>query len=169
MNLPRQLQDMNVFADGRPLTGQCQTFTRPKLVIKTEEYLGAGMGAPVKLHMGSLEGLEVTHKYGGEMPELNAGFGASRLDASALRFAGAYKNDATGGYDNVQITVRGRHNEIDPGDDQVGDKSGHSYKTDVVYYKQVRNGVVEFEIDVLDKKLIVNGVDRWAELRAITR
>lgn len=169
MKTPRQLQDMNVFADGRPLSGQCQSFTRPKIVVKTEDYLGAGLGATVKLSMGSLEGLEATHKYGGEIPELNAGIGEARLDASQLRFVGAYLNEENGRYDAVEIIIRGRHSEGDHGDDEVGSKSGSTYKTDCVYYKQSRNGVVEFEIDVLNKVFIVNGRDRWAELRRITR
>ena len=65
--------------------------------------------------------------------------------------------------------MSGRTNEIDTGEQEIGSKNGVSYKTDCVYYKQVRNGVVEFEIDTLNKKLLVYGVDRWAQLRAITR
>lgn len=168
MNLPRQLKDFNVFGDGASFLGECMTFTRPKLAMKLEEYRGGGMPGAVDLQMG-IEKLEVTHKYGGDMPALNASFGAAEIDASQLRFVGAYQNDATGTYDDVQITVRGRTVEVDAGDDEVGSKSGTSYKTTCTYFKQVRNGVIEFEIDMIGGVFIVNGVDRQAEIRAIVR
>lgn len=168
MNLPRQLKDMNVFVNGTSCIGEALTFTRPKLTMKLEEYRGGGMLGGVQLQMG-LEALEVTHKYGGDMPILNKGFGAAAIDADQLRFAGAYQNDATGQLDDVQIIVRGRHAEIDAGDDEPGSKSGTSYKTNCVYYKQTRNGVVEFEIDMTAGVFIVDGVDRQAEIRAIVR
>lgn len=168
MNLPRVLKEMNVFGDGESFQGECQTFTRPKLTMKLEEYRGGGMPGAVDLQMG-LEKLECTHKYGGDMPALNKGFAAGRIDASQLRFAGGYQNDATGAYDDVQIIVRGRHTEIDRGDDEVGAKGGTTYKTSCVYYKETLNGVVQFEIDMLNGVLIVDGVDQWAALRAITR
>lgn len=168
MNLPRTLRDMNVFGDGESFLGESLTFTRPKLAEKLEEYRGAGMPGPVDLAMG-LEKLEATHKYGGDMPSLNKGFGETAIDANQLRFAGAYQNHATGAYDDVQIVVRGRHVEIDAGDDEVGSKSGTTYKTSCSYYKQTRNGVVEFEIDMIGGVFNVYGVDRMAEIRAITR
>lgn len=168
MKLPRQLKDMNVFNAANAFSGECTVFTRPKLAIKTEAYRGGGMLGEVQLDMG-LEALEATAKFGGEIPELNRQFGANQIDAVQLRFAGAYQNDETGGYDDVQIIVRGRFTEIDSGDDEIGGKSGSSYKCACVYYKQSRNGRVEFEIDMLEGRFVVDGVDRWAELRAITR
>ena len=167
MKLPRQLKDMNVFSAANSFAGECLSFTRPKLAIKTEGYRAGGMLGEVMLDMG-LEPLEVSAKFGGEIPELNRQFGANQLDAVQLRFAGAYQNDETGGYDDVQIVVRGRFTEIDSGDDEIGSKSGTTYKGSLVYYKQTRNGVVEFEIDMLAGKFVVDGVDRWAELRSIT-
>lgn len=164
---PRQLKDMAVFNAAHSFAGQCLAFTPPKLAMKMEEHRGGGMLGPVDLQLG-LEKLEVTHKYGGAMPELNREFGANQMDASQLRFAGAVQNDDTGGYDDVQIIVRGRHTEIDEGDHEVGSKSGATYKTSCVYYKQTRNGVIEFEIDMLAGVFIVYGQDRWAEVRRIT-
>lgn len=167
MKLPRQLKDMNVFNAANDFRGEAQVFTRPKLAMKAESYRGAGMLGEVQLDMG-LEALEATVKFGGEIPELTAQFGANRVDAVQLRFAGGYQNDETGGYDDVQIVVRGRFTEIDAGDDEIGSKSGASYKVACVYYKQTRNGRVEFEIDMLAGVFVVDGVDRWAELRSIT-
>lgn len=167
MKLPRQLQDMNVHGDGNSFLGECQKFTRPKLAEKLEEFNAGGLLTAVQISTGRLEALECTHAYGGDMPTLNKGFGAAQLDANQLRFSGAYQNDATGQLDDVQIVIRGKHVEIDSGDDEIGSKSGTTYKTNCVYYKQTRNGVVEFEIDVLNNVFVVYGVDRRAEIRAI--
>jgi len=166
MQLPRQLKDMNVFNAANSFAGQAMKFTRPKLVIKTEDYRGAGMLGTVKLDMG-LEAIEVEHEYGGDMPELNREFGTTDIDGSQLRFAGAYQNDSTGRYDDVQIVVRGRHLESEAGTAEVGATSGTKYKTACTYYKQTRNGRVEFEIDMIAGTFLVDGVDRRAELRRI--
>lgn len=167
MNLPRQLQDMGVHGDGDSFLGQCTTFTRPVLVEKLEDFDAGGLLTAVKISTGRLEPLEATHVYGGDMPTLNRGFGAAELDANQLRFSGAYQNDATGQLDDLQIVIRGKHVSIDAGNDEVGSKSGTTYKTNCVYYKQTRNGVVEFEIDVLNGVFLVYGVDRRAQIRAI--
>ncbi|MET3781794.1 P2 family phage contractile tail tube protein [Brevundimonas sp. 1080] len=167
MNLPRQLQDMNVHGDGNSFLGECVKFTRPKLTEKLEEYNAGGLLSSVQISTGRIEALECTHTYGGDMPTLNRGFGAVELDANQLRFSGAYQNDAAGQVDDLQIVIRGKHVEIDSGDDEVGSKSGTTYKTNAVYYKQTRNGVVEFEIDVLNNVLLVYGVDRRAQIRGI--
>lgn len=167
MKMPRQLKDMNVFNATDTFAGQCKSFTRPKIAMKTETWRGGGMLAEVQLDMG-LEALEAESEFGGIMPELDREFGAAELDASQLRFAGAYQNDETGGYDNVQVIIRGRHTERDAGGDSVGEKSSAKYKHACVYYKETINGRTAFEIDVLAGKYIVDGVDRWAAVRAIT-
>ncbi|WP_242913486.1 phage major tail tube protein [Brevundimonas pishanensis] len=166
MKLPRKLKDMVVHGNGESFMGECKTFTRPPLEMEGEDYRGAGMIAPVKLFTG-LAGLEVEHVYGGEIPALNATFAEHALDASQLRFTGAYQHGADGAYDHVEITVRGRTFAIDAGGDEIGGDTEVTYKTTCVYYKQVRNGRVEFEIDVLNKVFIVAGVDRMAEERSI--
>lgn len=168
MNLPRQLKDMNVFQDGPGFAGECKTFTRPKLAIATEDYRGGGMGGPVKLDLG-LQALEAEHAYGGMIPAIRRRFGETRIDGVGLRFAAAYQNDATGAWDDVQINLRGRHEELDPGSDEVGSATEFKVKTACTYYKETINGVIELEVDFLAQIFRVGGIDRWAELRRITR
>lgn len=164
MRMPRQLYDMNVFIDGVSMMGENKSVTLPKLAEKLEEWQGAGMIAPVDLALG-LEKLVLGHKYGGDIPQIERTFGDPRLDAAQIRFAGAFKNGD--GYDDVQVVVRGRTTELDRGDQSKGEKTEVSYQTTCVYYKQTRNGFVEFEIDKENAVFIVHGVDRMAEVRAI--
>lgn len=166
MNLPRKLKDFVVHGEGEAFIGESKTFTRPPLEMEGEDYRGSGMIAPIKLFNG-LQALEVEHTYGGEIPALNRSFAAHALDASQLRFTGAYQHGVDQAYDHVEITVRGRTYAVDPGSDEIGGDSEATYKTACVYYKQVRNGVVEFEIDILNKVFLVGGIDRLAEERQI--
>ncbi|WP_312813033.1 phage major tail tube protein [Brevundimonas sp.] len=166
MNLPRKLKDMVVHGNGESFMGECKTFTRPPLEMEGEDWRGGGMIAPVKIFTG-LQALEVEHTYGGEIPALNATFAEHAIDATQLRFTGAYQEAAEGRYDHVEITVRGRTYAIDAGGDEVGGDTEVTYKTACSYYKQVRNGRVEFEIDTMNKVFIVHGVDRVAEERRI--
>ncbi len=164
MQMPRQLYDCNVFVDGRSTMGENKSVTLPKIAEKLEVWRGSGMIAEIDLAVG-IEKLVLGHKYGGDIPAIERTFADPRLDAAQIRFAGAYKNGA--GYDDVQVTVRGKTHSIDRGDQATGEKTEVSYETTCVYYKQERNGVVEFEIDKLNGVLIVHGVDRLAEVRAI--
>lgn len=166
MQLPRKLKDMNVFQDGQSFLGECKSLVRPKLVLQTEDYRAGGLGGPVKLDLG-IQALEAEHTYGGVIPAIQRSFGAARLDSVQLRFAGAYQREDTGRYDEVQIVMGGRHEELDAGTDAVGEDGEFKVKTAVVYYKETVNGEVILEVDILGRVLRVGGVDRWAEARSI--
>lgn len=166
MNLPRKIKDMNLFQDGESFLGENKVFTRPKLALATEDYRGGGLGAPIKIATG-LQALECEHTYGGEIPAIKRRFGDPTLDGVQFRFAGAYQNEATGAYDDVQIIIRGRHEELDAGNDEPGSDTEFKVKTSCVYYKEMRNGETEIEVDILGRRFIVFGVDRWAEIRSI--
>ncbi|RYG20459.1 MAG: phage major tail tube protein [Caulobacteraceae bacterium] len=164
MRLPDQLKDLNVFGGNASFLGEVTTFTRPPMAITTEAHKGGGMLGEVQLQLG-LEAMEAEVKFGGDQTALNAEFGHPRIDGSMLRFVGAYQRDDTGVVTTVEITTRGRYTEIDRGDDEKGGKTEASYKLALVYYKEVVNGRVAFEIDFLKGIWIVNGVDRWKEIR----
>lgn len=162
MALPRTLKDFNVFYNGIDFVGQCTEFTRPKLSLKLEDYSGAGVG-PVKMNMGP-EAIEAEHAYGGIMRDILNDFGGS-ISGVMLRFAGAYQRDDTDEVDAVEIVLRGRHQEIDPGAAKPGDKTEFKVKTACTYYKETINGDTVIELDLLNKIFVVNGKDLWAEIR----
>jgi uncharacterized protein len=166
MNLPRKLKDFVVHGDGQSFVGESKSFTRPVLTMEGEDWKGGGMFSPIKIFTG-LAQLECEHTYGGDIPALNRTFGDVRVDATQLRFSGAYQDQATAGYAHVEITIQGRTEEIDRGDDEAGGDTEVTYKTTLVYYKEVVDGVVAFEIDLMNKQFTVYGVDRMAEERAI--
>jgi hypothetical protein len=165
MALPRKLKNMNIFNEGASYLGEAASCTLPKLTRKFEGWRGAGMDAEVKIDMGG-EPLEMEWSTGGPMRDAIRQFGAGRASAHFLRFAGVYQNDGTGEVDTVEVTVRGRHEEIDMGEAKPGEGGEFKVKTALTYYRLEWNGVVEVEIDLLNLIFTVGGVDRLAEQRA---
>ncbi|RPE74632.1 phage major tail tube protein [Vulcaniibacterium tengchongense] len=164
MALPRKLKNFNLFGDGESYLGQAVEVKLPTLTRAMEDYRGGGMSGPVKIDNGQ-EALELEHKYGGLMRSIFRQYGISRHDGVQLRFAGAYQRDDTGAVDAVEVVVRGRHSEIDPGTAKAGEDTEFAVKTACSYYKLTINGVTEIEIDLVNMIEIVGGVDRLAEQR----
>ena len=166
MSLPRKLKNMNLFNEGQSLLGEIKSVTLPKLTRKMEDWRGGGMNGTLKIDLGmGDDGLVLESTYGGlELLTLRQ-FGMASVDGVYQRFAGAYQRDDSGVVDAVEVVVKGRHEEIDMGDQEPGEDTEHKVVTNCVYYKLTVNGKVELEIDVLGFKEIVNGVDRLAEQR----
>lgn len=165
MGLPRKLKNMMLFNAGAAYLGETASFTMPKLGRKFEEYRGGGMDGPVKIDMGS-EPLEAEWSCGGPMRDVLRQYGVTSVIGVQLRFVGAFQNDDTGQVDTIEIVVRGRHEEIDMGEQKPGEGGEFKVKTAVAYYKLTWNGVTEIEIDQLGMVFVVGGVDRLAEIRA---
>lgn len=165
MGLPRVLKDMMIFNDAQDYMGQCNSVTLPKLVRKMEEWRGAGMDRAVKLDMGG-EAIEIEHSYGGPIRQIFSQYGITKIGGVGLRFVGQYQNEETGGFDVIEIVVRGRHEEIDMGEAKTGEPGEFKVKTACSYYKLIINGATVIEDDPLNMVLIVDGMDRLAPRRA---
>ncbi|MFT3967746.1 MAG: phage major tail tube protein [Sphingobium sp.] len=167
MALPRVLKDMMIFNEAQAYVGECASVTVPKLARKLESWRGAGMHRGLKLDMGGEDDFDIEHSYGGPIRQIFEQYGVLDVAGVGLRFVGAYQNDETGAYDAVEITVRGRHAEIDMGEGKPGEPGEFKVKTACAYYKLEWNGATLIEDDPLNMVLIVNGVDLYAERRAI--
>lgn len=164
MTLPRKLKNMTLFNDGQSYLGEVASVTLPNLARQMEEWRGGGMDGPVKIDMGQ-QALELEWKCGGFMRDVCRQYGVTTVAGVMLRFVGAYQNDQTGTVDQVEIVVRGRHEEISPGEAKPGDDTEFGAKTACAYYKLSVNGETDVEIDLLNMVFISGGVDRLAEIR----
>lgn len=164
MAMPRTLKNFNVFLDGVSFAGVAQEVALPKLAAKMEDYRGGGMPGDVAIDLG-IEKLEIETTYGGLVREAFQSFGITKIDGVLLRFAGAYQRDDTGEVDAVEIVVRGRHTEIDPGNAKAGTKNDFKVKSSLSYYKLMVNGAVDVEIDMVNMVYVTGGVDRLADQR----
>lgn len=166
MALPSILKNMNLFLNATSYLGQIPEVSIPKLAIKMDGYRGGGMLGEIMVDMG-LETIEFEWKPGGFIDAIFDGFGAPTHDAEQLRWVGAYQDDGTGAWKQVEISMRGRHQEIDPGSGKPGDQGGQTVKSICSYYRLDIDGTTKLEIDFAAMIFVVNGVDRYAELRAI--
>lgn len=167
MALPKKLKMMDLFNEGNSYLGQTGEVTIPKLVRKLEDWRGGGMNGNVKWDAGLGDDMtEFNWKLGGIDELIIEQWGAQTVDANMLRFAGSYQRDDTGETTAVEIVVRGRHEEIDFGNQKAGDDTETSVKTIWSYYKLSIDNVVKVEIDIPNMIEIVNGVDLLEKHRA---
>ncbi|MBS7660551.1 phage major tail tube protein [Pseudomonas lalucatii] len=166
MALPRKLKNMNLYNDGASYMGLSKSVTLPNLTRKMEAWRGAGMDGPVKVDLGhGDDGIQVEWTLGGYDMTAVRQYGITSASGAMLRWAGAVQRDDTGEVSAVEVVVRGRHEEIDFGDAEVGEDTEHKITTTCSYYKLTVDGNVEVEIDLLNFVFIVGGEDRLAEQR----
>lgn len=165
MSLPRKLKNFNLFVDGESYVGQVTEVTLPKLSRKTEDYRAGGMNGPVAAGLG-LEKLELKWTAGGYIKSLLTQWGSQTVGGVLLRFAGALQADDSADVTSLEVTVRGRHDEIDPGKAEAGSKTEIQVSTSISYYKLVLNGQTLIEIDFVNMIEIVDGKDLMADIRA---
>lgn len=165
MALPKTLKNFNVFHNGDNWQGLCSEFSIPKLARKTEEYRAGGMNGPAEIDLGS-EKMESSQTYGGMMRAVYEQWGLAKVDGVLLRFAGYIQEDGNGAGDAIEVVMRGRYKEIDPGSAKAGDKGEFKATMAVTYFKYSVNGSVVVEIDHVNFIEAVNGNDRLAEQRS---
>jgi P2 family phage contractile tail tube protein len=163
MAFPRNLKDIMIFNDGNAYVGDAMAFTPPKLVRKLEEHRAGGMDRPVKIDMGG-EALECEIVTASPMRDLYAQYGG-KISGQMLRLMGTYQNDEQGTIDTVEHVVRGRTEELDPGEQKPGEKTEQKTKLALSYYKMLWNGETLIEIDIINMIEIVNGVDQLEQRR----
>ena len=165
MGLPRKIKNFSTFVDGINYAGEMPEVGLPKLTRKMEDYRSGGMNAGVKLDFG-MEAMEAELTAAGYMSDLFKSWGELRHDAVLLRFTGALQADDSEGVDALEVVMRGRFSEIDPGSAKAGEATTVKYKAALSYYKLTINGETLIEIDAVNMIEIVNGIDRLAEVRA---
>ena len=157
-------KNINLFVDGRGYAGQVEEFNAPKLALKTEEFRGGGMDAPVELTMG--------------MEKLESDFSLISFDRDVLSLFGVAEGSQVpfvarealeswdGTITTVVHTMRGKIRKMDPGTSKAGDKPSLKIEVALAYYKLQHGDRVIHEIDVENMVRIVDGVDSLAGIRA---
>ncbi|MEL5280824.1 phage major tail tube protein [Serratia bockelmannii] len=166
MALPRKLKHFNVFLNGTTFHGVAESVTLPKLTRKLEAWRGAGMGGAVQIDMGmDDEALTLNWTLGGYDPQPYTQMADPVIDAVMVRFAGSLQRDDTGEISAIEVVVRGRHKEIDPGDSKEGENTSLKITTECSYYKLTIDGTDIIEIDNVNLIEKVGDNDRMAQHR----
>lgn len=164
MAMPKRLKNFNVFDSGNSYQGLVAEVALPKLSRKMEAVRFAGMLGELEDDQG-MEALTMEMTFGGIMRSILEQWGLLKVDGVQLRIAGAYRAEDSDKYDSVEVTVRGRHKEIDMGTAKMGGSTDFKVSTSISYYKLTINGDDIIEIDVLAGIEKVKGVDRKADER----
>ncbi|CAM3293950.1 Major tail tube protein (Protein FII) [Xenorhabdus nematophila ATCC 19061] len=169
MALPRKLKYLNLFNDGNSYIGVVEDITLPKLSRKLEAYRGGGMNGAANVDLGLDDGaLDAEFTLGGVEAQLYKQWGIEKVDGVALRFNGSFQRDDTGEVIAVEVVLRGRFSEFDPGSYKQGDNTQTKVSAKNTYYKLTWDGEVLVEIDTVNMVEVVGGVDRLdAHRRAI--
>lgn len=164
MALPKVVKDFNLFIDGRGYAGRVEEVQLPKIEEESEDYKAGGMLGSVKIPMG-LKGLEMEFTLAEFSVDVLDQWGVADIGGIGARFlAAAVAGDGTG-TDAIEISVRGKWDSLDLGTVKKKDLSKMKVKMPLTYYKYSVNGITHIEADMLAEKLVVNGIDRTAELR----
>lgn len=165
MGFPSKLKEFDTFINGIDHIGIVPEITIPKLALKTEEWIAAGMVAPLDITLG-LNKIEFDITLGGLTDSIIGDFGNAAHDATLLRFAGAYQEDGSGTVNAVEVIANGKITEIDFGSQKKATDTAHKSKMTCSYYELNVDGANWITIDVMNMIFVVKGVDRYAAIRA---
>lgn len=160
--LPKKLKNFTCFVDGTGYAGIVSELEPPKLTIKSEEYRGGGMDAPVEVDMG-MEKLESTLTFVEYAPELFDRLGLVDGETVGLTLRGAAKG--RGEEQEIIINLTGGFRELDPGTWKAGDEATLKASVAASYYKLTIDGTERVEIDVENMVRRINGTDKLEGMR----
>jgi P2 family phage contractile tail tube protein len=162
--LPKILKNFNLYVDGRGYAGRVEEISLPKLTIKTEEFQGAGMSAPVEIDMG-MEKLEMELTFAEYDSELFKNFGLTNGSEVAFTVRGALQS--AGAPESAVINVRGFFKELDFDTWKPAEKATLKCSVACTYYKLTLGETTLIEIDPINMVRNVNGSDQLAAVREI--
>lgn len=158
------LTGLNCSIDGRGYAGRVNELMLPKLTQKMMEFNAGGLGATLDVPTGHLEKLESEVTLNGVDPDAIKLFGVTLGNEVPLVFRGATQSD-DGSKGAVVVTQRGVIRELDWGTWQVGENNSLKLALTLHYYRYEYDGSTLIEIDPINYKAVINGVDQLAEMR----
>lgn len=161
MALHRSIRNFNAFVDGISYFGKATEAKLPQPKIQTEAHRGAGMEGPVGIDMG-LEGMTCEITFGEWDPVLKKKLGRSERFVLRPAAMGEEDDEAT----TIIVTVAGLITATETGDLKPGTNSTLKLVMDVRSYKLEIDGEVVHDIDLVNAKRVIGGVDQMASLRA---
>jgi P2 family phage contractile tail tube protein len=157
-------KNFNLFLDGFGYAGRVDEFQPPALTVQVEDYRAGGMDSSVALDMG-MEKLEASFKLSSIALEALRTWGVGAGQTFALVVRGALE-DLDGTVKAEVFRLRGTIRSIEHDAITPGAKAAISLTMDAREYQHDVDGVVVYDIDVLNMKRVINGVDRLAQQRA---
>ncbi len=160
--LPKVLNNLNAFVDGRGYAGRIEEINLPTLTLKTEEYRGGGMDMPIDVELG-MEKLEAELTFADYDANLFRLFGLTDHASTAITLRGGLQHSTA--IEPVVINLRVLIKSLEGGSWKAGEKATLKMSVAVNYYKLTLNHQELIEIDAENMVRKINGVDQLAGMR----
>ncbi len=165
---PDKLINFAVFLDGEELLGVVDA-TLPNLTPLKETGKGAGIAGEYETralgHYGPFK-LQLTWRRA-----TSKAIALANPEGRTLELRAAGQDIDSGDYrfkkSPIRITVRASGSDMQPGKFEPAVAMGTTTEVDCLYFKYVEDGEVRIEIDKLNFKSIIAGVDELEEVRSI--
>lgn len=157
------LKNMALFIDGRGYAGHVEELTLPKLTLKTEEFRGGGMDAPIEIELG-MEKLECEFTLIQFDKALLKLFGLAPGKLVPLTVRGALVSEL-GEQNTMVVNMQGIIREMELGNWKPGEKATLKCMVALRYYKLTHSGETLHEIDIPNGVRTIGGVDQLAGVR----
>lgn len=158
------LYDVNLFVDGRGYAGRIKEFNLPVVEAKTMEYQAGGMAAAVDVLMGQVNKLTAEATMYSFDRDVMQTFRI--LPGEQFAFTGRASMVSDDGTKKpVVVTMRGITPKVDPGTWKPGEEMPLKFNMSLRYYKLEIDGAVVYEIDPINYKVIINGIDQLETTR----
>lgn len=158
---PRVLKNFNTFVNGVGYAGRVEEIELPEIAIKMEEWRGGGMDGSTELDMG-MEVMTSKITMGEYIPDLVTAL----ANGSRIQFRGSLKRDSDLASVRVIVELGARFKKFTPGSWKAGDIAKGEHELTVDYFRWNQAGVDLMEIDVINMKRVIGGVDQLAGMRA---
>lgn len=160
MSLPKVIRNFNAFVDGISYFGKATTAKLPQPKIQTEAHRGAGMDGPVGLDMG-VEGMTSELTFAEWDPVIVKKIGTQQR--IVLRPAAQADGDVEA--TAIIATIGGLVTTTESGDLNPGQNATLRMEIDVRSYKLEIGGETVIDIDMVNAKRVIGGVDQLAAIR----
>ena len=160
--LPQYLKNMNLYVDGKGYAGRVEEVTLPKLALKTEDFRGGGMDAPIEIDLG-MEKLECEFTINEYDPLMFAAWGLVPGNMVNITVRGAFEQD--GEIQAIWVELIGSWKELDMGTWKTGEKAALKVQVAARYYGLLVSKVPVVLIDVPNMVRMISGVDKLAAQR----
>lgn len=143
------------------------TVDLPEISALADTIKGAGVAGEIEMPViGQTGSMTTTLNFNTVEPGATK-LMAPKFHAIELRFAQQKFDPSTANLDveSIRIAMRAMPKTLNRGSLEPGAAMGGSLEMEVVYYKEVVDGKVNFEIDKLNNIYIIDGIDYSAKVR----
>lgn len=161
--LPRVLKNFNIYVGGESFAGRAEKCKLPDLKIKTDPYRGAGMDGVVELDMG-MELIELQMTFAEHNPNLIRLLGLHNSQTPISVRGGLQRQgeQAIG----MEVRVVGGVRELNRDEWTAGERAGMVLVVSCNTYIERQAGIELVNIDIINGRRIIDGVDQVAGMRA---